>query len=99
MWPTPNVPEDLQIDNDTSEGYKILLCGKLLQMFNNFYSNTFSIARSVQFNVLGTAKGVRNGDFHGDSDLSVKVADLLEMKQKSTLKADKGLSAAKNIPL
>ena len=64
-----------------------------------FTSNTFSIARSVQFNVLGTAKGVRNGDFHGDSDLSVKVADLLEMKQKSTLKADKGLSAAKNIPL
>ena len=41
MRPTPNVPEDLQIDNDTSEGYKILLCGKLLQMFNNFYQQHF----------------------------------------------------------
>ena len=44
MRPTPNVPEDLQIENDTSEGYKILHCGKLQQMFNNFYQQYFQFS-------------------------------------------------------
>lgn len=41
MRPTPNTPQDLQIENDETDGYKILHCGKLLQMFNDFYQEHF----------------------------------------------------------
>lgn len=41
MRPTPNTPEDLKLENDEVEGYKILHSGKLLQMFNVFYQEHF----------------------------------------------------------
>ena len=41
MRPTPNLPEDLKLENEKDEGYKILHTGKLLEMFNVFYQEHF----------------------------------------------------------